>query len=91
MNQNPSNMSNKDLENEKKDHHQNKDEETPVENANESEDPEVKPLENKTMDMGVDINEGEEQDLDDLVHKQAEIMHNRSTPDPEELKFREGQ
>ena len=91
MNQNPSNMSNKDLENEMKDHHQNKDEETPVENANESEDPEVKSLENKTMDMGVDINEGEEQDLDDLIHKQAEITHNRSTPDPEELKFREGQ
>ena len=91
MNQNPSNMSNEDLENDMKDHAQKKDAESPVENANESEDPEVKSLENETMDMGVDINEGEEQDLDDLVHKQAEITHNGSTPDPEELKFREGQ
>ena len=90
MNQNPSNMSNEDLEKDMKDH-QNKNEETPVENANESEEPEVKEMEKKSMDMGLDYTNDEEQDLDELVHNQAEITHNGSTPDPEELKFREGQ
>ncbi|MCY7420358.1 MAG: hypothetical protein LH478_01250 [Chitinophagaceae bacterium] len=91
MNQNPSKMSNEDLENDMKAHpHPNKEEST-LENANESEEPEVKPLENKTMDMGVDYESDKEQDLDDLVHEQEKLAHNGSTPDPETLKFREGQ
>ena len=91
MNQNPADMSNKDLENDMKEHPLKKEEKSPHTNANTSEDPEVEPLEKKSMDMGVDFEENEEQDLDDLVHEQQKITHNGSTPDPEELKFREGQ
>jgi hypothetical protein len=43
------------------------------------------------MDMGVDYEADKEQDLDDLVHEQKNLAHNGSTPDPETLKFREGQ
>ncbi len=91
MNQNPSTMSNEDLENEMKEHPVNKEENSAENNANTSEDPEVEPLEKKSMDMGVDYEESKEQDLDDLVHEQQKIAHNGSSPDPEELKFREGQ
>ena len=91
MTQNPSAMSNDDLENDIKAHPQSNQEKSTDTNANTSEDPEVEPLEKKSMDMGVDFEENEEQDLDDLVHEQQKITHNGSTPDPEELKFREGQ
>ncbi len=91
MNQNPSTMSNEDLENDMKEHPQKREEKSTDTNANTSEDPEVEPLEKKSMDMGVDFEESKEQDLDDLTHDQQKVTHNGSTPDPEELKFREGQ
>lgn len=91
MTQNPSTMSNEDLEKDMNEHPQNKEEKSTHNNANTSEDPEVEPLEKKSMDMGVDFEESKEQDLDDLVHEQQKITHNGSSPDPEELKFREGQ
>ncbi len=47
--------------------------------------------EEKTMDMGVDYEPGKEQDLDDLVHEQSKIKSTGTIPDPEEIKFREGQ
>lgn len=92
MNENPNNMSNQDLEDDMKERNkhmpagnENKD------NSNTSEDAEVKPMENKSMDMGVDFEPEKEQDLDALVHEQAKVNHPGTMPDPEELSFREGQ
>ncbi len=92
MTENPANMSNEDLERDMTSRNQQDDKEETLhqENENTSEDPEVKPLEEKSMDMGVDYKEEAEQDLDDLVHKKGSV-HNGNSPDPETLKFRESQ
>jgi hypothetical protein len=90
MNQNPSDMSNEDLEKDmaarnEADHTKKAD----LKESNPDEETELP--EEESMDMGVEFSEEKEQDLDDLLHQQGEIKHTGTMPDPEELKFRESQ
>ena len=93
MDLNPANMSSQDLEEDMASRNKevDKDKTLSSENPNTSEEPEVKPLKQVSMDMGIDFSEEKEQDLDELAHQQSDVNHNGNTPDPEELKFREGQ
>ena len=90
-NDNPANMSNDDLEKDMEKRRQESASAGGENNANTSEEAEVKPPEKKTMDMGVDFESDKEQDLDDLVHQQAKVDSSGNMPDPETLSFREGQ
>lgn len=90
MSNNPSDMSNEDLEKDMA--ARNEDDLSKKAGANDDLDSEEgEEPEEKTMDMGVDYEVEKEQDLDDLLHEQAKIKHTGTIPDPEELKFRESQ
>ena len=87
MNNNPSDMSNEDLE---KDMQARNEADSDKKETTPDEEEAVIP-EEPTMDMGVDYEEDKEQDLDDLLHQQGELKHDGNMPDSEELKFRESQ
>ncbi len=86
MNNNPAEMSNEDLENDMKGNN-------PVqnqENVNKSTaaEGELKtPAEEPSSAVAHEttFNSNKEQDIDDLVHRQAEEKHNGTMPDPEEV------
>lgn len=87
MNNNPSELSNEDLE---KDMEERNAESGKVAAPEQGEDETTLPVE-ETMDMGIEFEPKKEQDLDDLLHQQGELKHTGNIPDPEELKFRESQ
>jgi hypothetical protein len=91
MTNNPSEMSNEDLERdmESRNAADNNKPGLPGNTEDDELDSEV-PVE-KSMDMGVDFPVDKEQDLDDLVHEQAKVKGTGTIPDPEEIKFRESQ
>ena len=89
--QNPSDMSNKDLERDMESRNAADSNKPALSGANEEDEPETEAPVEKSMDMGVDFTVDKEQDLDDLIHEQAKVKGTGTIPDPEELKFRESQ
>lgn len=91
MNNNPSKMSNEDLE---KDMEERNKADQLKKHSGESGSPnnqnDANKPDEKSMDLGIDFVPEKEQDLDELVHEQSKVKSSGTIPDPEELKFREG-
>ncbi len=90
MTNNPSEMSNEDLERDMESRNAEDSKKPPLPGDLDGDgDYELPPKE--TMDMGVDFVPEKTQDLDELVHEQAKVKGTGTIPDPEEIKFRESQ
>lgn len=92
-NNNPSEMSNTDLENDMQQKKKQGDAFVNEENVNKSTASEgtlktPEEDESSKINMSTAYKDSEEQDLDDLVHVRAKEGHNGSLPDPEEAKLR---